>query len=448
MNRLLKTSAGLLSTILLAAGANSVVAAQNSCPQADNSCNAQNVCDVVSSSDCNLNNVDLQSIINQCNSNTEVLKALIESGNCSSNDLKCLIDNGTCTADDVFTALEDCGTDCSDVKQLIDGCTSDCDVVDSTNADIIKSILDSVAAKSNNENCSSKSNSRCDDVKGLNDAECSSGETSKPEISKKDDCKTAEAEDKSDCEPCDSDRNLSENCEDNSCDDLNDCEDGSCSEDTIKSILKKYGFADCDINDILNGSCNGSNGRYTFTYGDMNDINSILESFGFGSLNGGTSNTESKPAQTDTDKKPDTTDSEQVNSKPVEDKNSDSVSDYEKKVAELVNEIRAENGLKPLKLNTELSAVARIKSEDMRDNRYFSHTSPNYGSPFDMMKSFGISYRTAGENIAMGQRTPEEVVNAWMNSEGHRANILNASFTEIGVGYAANGNYWTQMFIG
>ena len=65
-----------------------------------------------------------------------------------------------------------------------------------------------------------------------------------------------------------------------------------------------------------------------------------------------------------------------------------------------------------------------------------------------MMKTFGISYRTAGENIAMGQRTPEEVVNAWMNSEGHRANILNASFTQIGMGYVAEGNYWTQMFIG
>ena len=79
---------------------------------------------------------------------------------------------------------------------------------------------------------------------------------------------------------------------------------------------------------------------------------------------------------------------------------------------------------------------------------YFSHTSPTYGSPFQMMKAFGLSYRTAGENIAYGQRTPQEVVNAWMNSSGHRANILNSSYTQIGVGYVANGNYWTQMFIG
>ena len=65
-----------------------------------------------------------------------------------------------------------------------------------------------------------------------------------------------------------------------------------------------------------------------------------------------------------------------------------------------------------------------------------------------MMKDFGITYRAAGENIAKGQSTPQMVVNAWMNSSGHRANILNSSFTEIGVGYVSSGNYWTQMFIG
>lgn len=125
-----------------------------------------------------------------------------------------------------------------------------------------------------------------------------------------------------------------------------------------------------------------------------------------------------------------------------------SVTSYEKEVIRLVNEIRAENGLRKLNYNWELCRVARYKSQDMKDNRYFSHTSPVYGSPFQMMKSFGISYKTAGENIARGQATPSAVVNAWMNSAGHRANILNASFTEIGVGYVAEGNYWTQMFIG
>ncbi len=128
--------------------------------------------------------------------------------------------------------------------------------------------------------------------------------------------------------------------------------------------------------------------------------------------------------------------------------NDSAVVSYEKEVIRLVNEIRAENGLRPLTYDWELSRVARYKSQDMKDNRYFSHTSPVYGSPFQMMKSFGITYRSAGENIARGQRTPQAVVNAWMNSSGHRANILNASFTHIGVGYVANGNYWTQMFIG
>ncbi|MBQ9151893.1 MAG: SafA/ExsA family spore coat assembly protein [Clostridia bacterium] len=124
------------------------------------------------------------------------------------------------------------------------------------------------------------------------------------------------------------------------------------------------------------------------------------------------------------------------------------VRSYEQEVIRLVNEIRAENGLPALTYNWELSRVARYKSQDMKDNRYFSHTSPVYGSPFQMMKSFGISYRTAGENIARGYATPQAVVNGWMNSSGHRANILNASFTQIGVGYVAEGKYWTQMFIG
>ena len=121
---------------------------------------------------------------------------------------------------------------------------------------------------------------------------------------------------------------------------------------------------------------------------------------------------------------------------------------YEQEVVDLVNQIRKNHGLKPLTVNWQLSRVARYKSQDMLDKKYFSHTSPTYGSPFDMIKAFNISYRTAGENIAMGYTTPSAVVNGWMNSTGHRANILNANFTQIGVGYVANGHYWTQMFIG
>lgn len=124
------------------------------------------------------------------------------------------------------------------------------------------------------------------------------------------------------------------------------------------------------------------------------------------------------------------------------------VTSYEQEVIRLVNEIRAENGLKALTYDWELSRVARYKSQDMKDNKYFSHTSPVYGTPFQMIKNFGISYRSAGENIAKGYSTPQAVVNSWMNSSGHRANILNANYTHIGVGYVAGGNYWTQMFIG
>ena len=121
---------------------------------------------------------------------------------------------------------------------------------------------------------------------------------------------------------------------------------------------------------------------------------------------------------------------------------------YSTQVLNLVNKHRRENGLKELTLNSNLSNVAQIKAEDMKNNYYFSHTSPTYGSPFDMMKQFGISYKTAGENIAKGQKTPEAVVNAWMNSEGHRANILNANYTQMGLGYTNGTVYWCQMFIG
>ncbi|MFS0672574.1 CAP domain-containing protein [Ornithinibacillus sp. 179-J 7C1 HS] len=124
------------------------------------------------------------------------------------------------------------------------------------------------------------------------------------------------------------------------------------------------------------------------------------------------------------------------------------LSQFEQDVVDLTNQEREKYGLSPLKIDLELSKVAKEKSRDMASNNYFSHNSPNYGSPFDMMKSFGITYHTAGENIAKGQRSPEEVVNAWMNSEGHRANILNANFTHIGVGYVEQGNLWTQQFIG
>ncbi len=123
------------------------------------------------------------------------------------------------------------------------------------------------------------------------------------------------------------------------------------------------------------------------------------------------------------------------------------VTNYEQEVIRLVNQHRKEKGLKPLTYDWELSRVARYKSQDMKDNRYFAHESPTYGTPFQMIRNFGISFRSAGENIAKGYATPQAVVNGWMNSPSHRSNILNPSYTHIGVGYVSGGNYWTQMFI-
>jgi len=105
--------------------------------------------------------------------------------------------------------------------------------------------------------------------------------------------------------------------------------------------------------------------------------------------------------------------------------------------------------LPALALDTAISNVARTKSKDMADNNYFAHQSPTYGSAGDMLKQFGIQWSAWGENIASEQKTPEAVVTAWMNSSGHRANILSSNFSKIGVGYAINSNgttYWTQIF--
>lgn len=124
---------------------------------------------------------------------------------------------------------------------------------------------------------------------------------------------------------------------------------------------------------------------------------------------------------------------------------------FQNEVVRLVNVERSKNGLPALSADSLLMTTATVKSQDMAKNNYFDHTSPTYGSPFDLMKRYGVSYRAAGENIAMGQTSPAQVMDGWMNSAGHRANILNSSYTKIGVGVAQNasGNYyWTQHFIG
>jgi len=120
-------------------------------------------------------------------------------------------------------------------------------------------------------------------------------------------------------------------------------------------------------------------------------------------------------------------------------------------VINLTNKERAAQGLSPLKSDSQLNKLAQIKAEDMARNGYFSHTSPTYGSAFDMMNTYGISYKTAGENIAKGQKNAHTVMDGWMNSSGHRENILNSFYSEIGVGYAVDSRgttYWVQLFKG
>ncbi|AXH99201.1 hypothetical protein DV702_05275 [Sporosarcina sp. PTS2304] len=134
-------------------------------------------------------------------------------------------------------------------------------------------------------------------------------------------------------------------------------------------------------------------------------------------------------------------------SKPSETSTTANVSAVEQAVLNLTNAERTKAGLQPLQIDVALQKSAKQKSADMAANHYFSHTSPTYGSPFDQMKSHGVTYRQAAENIAMGQRSAQEVVTAWMNSAGHRQNILTPGFTHIGIGYDANGHYWTQQFI-
>lgn len=121
---------------------------------------------------------------------------------------------------------------------------------------------------------------------------------------------------------------------------------------------------------------------------------------------------------------------------------------YGLRITELVNEHRAAAGLAPVKYSAKISKAAQVRAVEIEKS--FSHTRPDGRYFSTVFAEYGISYRYSGENIAWGQKSPEEVVTAWMNSAGHRANILNAKFTELGVGYRQNArgvNYFTQLFI-
>lgn len=118
---------------------------------------------------------------------------------------------------------------------------------------------------------------------------------------------------------------------------------------------------------------------------------------------------------------------------------------FDEQILKLVNEARAEKGLSPMKLDDSLTSAANKRAEEIVGT--FDHKRPDGSDCFTVFKEFSItSYRTAGENIAAGCSSAEDVFNCWMNSSGHRANILNPDFTTLGVG--KSGKYWVQLFIG
>ncbi|MDF2591658.1 MAG: uncharacterized protein K0S75_1124 [Clostridia bacterium] len=124
--------------------------------------------------------------------------------------------------------------------------------------------------------------------------------------------------------------------------------------------------------------------------------------------------------------------------------------DQHSRILMLANAERAKIGIQPLKLNSALCKLAESKSQEMVERNYFSHQSPDRGSAFDMMRSNGINYTVAGENLAIVQNADHAHI-AWMNSKTHKENILNPNFTEIGIGICSKGNnsyVCTQMFIG
>lgn len=154
------------------------------------------------------------------------------------------------------------------------------------------------------------------------------------------------------------------------------------------------------------------------------------------------------PAQPGT-QEPDTgaTDQPGVQEPGVETPDEDTVHPYVTRILELVNEERAKAGLSALELDTDITAAANVRAVEIKQS--FSHTRPNGTSFSTALKEQGVSYRGSGENIAWGQKSPEQVMDGWMNSEGHRANILNANFKNIGIGYYQDQkgvNYWVQLF--
>ena len=170
-------------------------------------------------------------------------------------------------------------------------------------------------------------------------------------------------------------------------------------------------------------------------------INSSTPSFNFNSI----------PEVDNSQSEPETFNSSKVD---FEKKEIDAGSNYEQKVVDLVNEARAEEGLDSLVVNSQLDQAADLHTDEMVQAGYMSHRLPGEARLGDRVSETGYDWRRVGENVAAGYITPEDVVDAWLESPGHRANILNPQFTEIGIGYedVSDSNfgkydtYWTQVF--
>lgn len=210
-------------------------------------------------------------------------------------------------------------------------------------------------------------------------------------------------------------------------------------------------------------NCNGK-GYYVFTGGKVSDLENIKNRLDelCGQLNGNTTTItfpgcnlpENKPETTppseDTtppESKPETTPPSEDANTPENKPEADKELTFAEQVVELVNQERTKAGLNAVTLDQKIASAALVRAKEIETS--FSHTRPN-GSKFSTaLTEQGVTFKGAGENIAWGQKSPEAVMQAWMNSEGHRANILNKNFTKIGVGYyqnAAGRNFWTQLF--
>lgn len=235
------------------------------------------------------------------------------------------------------------------------------------------------------------------------------------------------------------------NCTLNSCQDIDSIKELCTNSVDVQSILEGLNCTDKNISavipnfncDLNLGNTNCANSGNTNNDTDKNDSTADDTSADDTTADDTTTNEATTNETTTNDN---TANDNTTNDSTVD--TSSSVSAYAQKVVDLVNEERAKEGLSPLQLDLDVTNAAQVRAKEIQSS--FSHTRPDGRSCFTALDEAGVSYRGAGENIALGQKTPEQVMNDWMNSEGHRKNIMNPNFKYIGVG--VDGNAWTQLF--